>query len=195
MHDDLLKHKECELLFNTTENIQGKRLKLIRTKILKMTRNQFAHWLFDGGLTGNFKEQYSKITISSWEAGNRAVPEDVKQFISENVNIGGYKVQYAYLNGDSPYITKSLDDVLETSYLISEAMDEITGGIINFDEVETDEKQQKIDNIRFIALADLLPIYDLDHTDIFDNGRFGEYMYHGIEDLIYDYIEKEKKGL
>lgn len=195
MHNDLSQHKECELLFNTTENIQGKRLKQIRTKFLKMSRNQFAHWLFDGGLKGNFKEQYSKITVASWEAGRRAVPEEVKKFISENVNIDGYKIQYAYLNGDSLYITKSPYVVLETSYLISEAMDEITGGIINFDEVETDEKQQKIDNIRFIALADLLPIYDLDHTDIFDNGRFGEYMYHGIEGLIYDYIEKEKVGL
>ena len=172
--------------------IQGKRLKEIR-KILGHTQESFTHWLTEHGLTGNYSEPYKAKTVAAWESGRRAIPEDVKMALSKHVKIDGHPVQYAYLNGDSDFITRSYGAIARMSSNILDSFSREVWKKASIQDL-VDMANSPVNKFALILWEELLPIYNINQGDIFDMSRFCNRMYDEIGNLINRYIEEENQG-
>lgn len=180
---------------NDLTRLQGKRLKEIR-KILGKTQESFSEWLLDHGATGNYGEPYKQKTIAAWEAGRRKVPDDIKKIISDTVTINDQKVQYAYLNGDTDFITKSVDSIIKNSKEIlntNNLPDSAEWTRASSDDIKQME-ENPVNRFADILFNKLLPLYGCERTDFFDQIRFNYTMYVEIQKLIEEFRKNEKNG-
>lgn len=175
--------------------LQGKRLKEIR-KILGETQESFSEWLAGNGVTGNYGEPYKQKTIAAWEAGRRKVPDEIKKIISDTVTINDQKIQYAYLNGDTDFMTKSVDSIIKNSEEILNSFE--SPNSVEWTRASSDDIKEMAENPinRFadILFNHLLPLYGYSRSNFFDQIRFNYTMYIEIKKLIEEFRKNETLG-
>ena len=176
---------------------QGKRLKGVR-QIMGLSQAKFCNWLAEHNKLGNFQEIYSIKTIQAWEQGVRKVPDNIKKVLSDNVTIDGQLVQYAYLNGDTDFITQSTGTIIQHS---AETLKSFNSSNVEQPgwkqaTVSDIEKMADVPLNRFgqVFLNDILPIYNYTTNDFFDIVRFNSCMYKKIGLLIEEYLREERHG-
>lgn len=176
------------------KKLQGKRLQEVR-KILGKTQVSFCDWLTEHGVTGNYDEPYKQKTIAAWESGRRNVPDEIKKVLSDNVTVDGYPVQFAYLNGDTDFITQSTGAIVKHAF---EVTDSILKNTSNWKQATAADIKEMTDaplnRFGITFLNDMLPIYNHSKNDFFDIMRFNRYMYEEIGRLIEEYLQNEQQG-
>ena len=182
------------------KKLQGERLKEAR-KLIGLSQEQFCDWLESVGITGNYGEKYGAPTVAAWENARRNVPEKVKKAICENLTINGQNVQYAYMNGDTKYITQSPEGVTEAIYTEARELQQhvkeekpadLTKYLCNY---LIDAVKKPSNQLGVILRNDILPLYGVDITAVFDEQRFNEHVFNKLQEIIFEYIENEKNGL
>ena len=172
--------------------VQGRRLKEVR-KILGKTQESFTQWLTDHGLTGNYNEPYKAKTVAAWESGRRAIPDDIKMVLSQNVTVDGYPVQYAYLNGDTDFITQSMGAIVKRTFEILNPPQPVEWKMATAEDIH-DLANDPRNRFALILLNDLLPIFNHEKNDFWDIMRFNNVMYDEIGKLIEQYLQEERQG-
>lgn len=172
--------------------VQGKRLKEVR-RILGETQVSFAQWLNNHGLVGNYEEPYKAKTIAAWESGRRTIPDKVKMVLSQNVRIDGYPVQYAYLNGDSDYITQSIGAIIKKIFERPDSSQPVEWTPVTGADIYA-LANKPLNKFAAVLFDELLPIYNYEKSDFWDIGRFSRAMYEEIGKLIEQYLQQEKQG-
>lgn len=182
------------------KKLRGERLKEAR-KLIGLSQEQFCDWLESVGITGNYGEKYGAPTVAAWENARRNVPEKVKKAICENLTINGHNVQYAYMNGDSKYMTQAHSERLAVNHEKANELSERLG-LGNIDKISKIEQEILIDSVAEpsddfskILLREILPLYGLHKGVIFDKERFCEHVRDELREIIYDYLDSEEDGL
>lgn len=180
--------------------LQGERLKEARA-LLGLSQVQFCDWLSCLGIKGNYGEPYKPPTVAAWENARRKIPDNVKQAICENLAINGHNVQYAYMNGDSKYMTQAHSEYLAVNHEKANELSERLG-LGNIDkmskikqEILIDSAAEPSDDFSKILLREILPLYGLHKGEIFDKERFCEHVRDELREIIYDYLDSEEDGL
>lgn len=172
--------------------ICGKHIRAIR-HYLGLTQEEFGNKLGEWGITDKKKESFGKAPeiVASWESGRNQVPNNVLRAIQENVLFEGERISWAYLSGESEYITQSVSGIL--FHLFSPTSSEAKSS--EYEPVTVEElAAMPLNKFANILIDDLLPLYGYSRSDVFDGVRFNRYMYDNIRLLIEEYIKKEKSG-
>lgn len=175
--------------------LQGQRLKEIR-KILGKTQETFTQWLADHGLFGNYDEPYKSKTVAAWESGRRVIPEEIKIALSENVAIDGCLVQYAYLNGDTDFITKSVGAIIKKVFEKGNSLNQASACehgewvAVTVDDIA----ENPLNQFALILFDDLLPIFNHERSEVWDVVRFNKAVFEGVGNLIEQYLQNERQG-
>ncbi len=176
------------------KKLQGKRLQEVR-KILGKTQESFCEWLTDHGINGNYDEPYKQKTVAAWESGRRNVPDEIKKVLSDNVTVDGFPVQFAYLNGDTDFITQSVGAIVKHSM---ETLHSFSKSPSEWKQATASDIQEiansPLNKFGLVFLNDMLPIYNHSKNDFFDIMRFNKHMYDEIGRLIEEYLQEEQQG-
>ena len=176
---------------NEIKKIQGSRLKEVRN-ILGLSRPKFSAWLAEHNKLGNFHEEYSSKTIEAWEQGLRKVPDDIKKLLSDNVDINGYHVQYAYLNGDTDFITQSMEAIVKKTFEIIDTSNKTTWKKASYDEI-LEMSNHPLNKLDSILYDELFPLYGHTRNEVFDQTRLLNIAFVEFKQIIEEYIKKEKE--
>lgn len=173
--------------------ICGKHIKIIR-RYLGLTQEEFGRKLGEWGITdktGNLGK--APEIVASWESGRNQVPNSVLHAIYENVSFKGNKIQWAYLVGESDYITQDIDGIL--THLFNADSPSSKGEFEKLKESEIVEiANSRINKLALLLEESLLPLYNHSKTDFFDYGRFVRKINTVLQNEIESFIIDEEKG-
>lgn len=167
----------------------GSRIKEIRL-YLGLTQEAFGKKLGEWGIhdkSGN--PGRSAEIIASWESGRNQVPPSVLRAIMDNVKYEGEKISWAYLNGESRYITLEPNGVIRTAKQIIQNFN--TG---DFPKTKSNFSLDAPDKWENILYNQLLPYFGYSYKKIKDITRFYYFSQTEIKKIIDEYINKEERG-
>lgn len=182
--------------------ICGKHIRFIRN-YLALTQAEFGEKLGEWGIKDKSGSPGKTAEIvASWESGRNQVPNKVLRAIYDNVKYNGKTIQWAYLAGDTDFITQDIDGIL--TYVQTQLFPALPKQNakpesqsqwhpMSPDEI-TELANSHGNKLALILEEELLPLYGYTRGDIFDHARFLRKIDTMLQNEIESFIIDEKNG-